>query len=77
MKCGSFDLSFYTIGPGGHGLVRDVLVLSPEETKVHPACDTSCDNKNNGYLNRSIRDSSIHISIFWCCPVSIFSLIIP
>lgn len=76
MKRGSFNLSFYTIGLGGHGLVRDVLVLS-SETKVHPASDTSCDNKNNGCLNRSIRDSSVHISVFCCCPVSIFSLIIP
>jgi len=53
VKHGCFDLSFYTVGPGGHVLVKDVLVLSSEETKAHPACYTSCDNKNE-CLSRSI-----------------------
>lgn len=79
MKCGGFwfffYLSFSTIGPGGHVLVRDVLVLSSDESKVHPGCYISCDNNNNECLSRSIRDSSVYISIFCCCPVSILSLI--
>lgn len=57
MKHGSFSLSLYTVGPGGHVLVRDVLVLSSEETKVHPSCYTSCDCKSNECLSRSIRIS--------------------
>lgn len=56
MKCGSFRLSFYTIGSGRHVLVRVILVLPSEETKVHhPACYITCDNKNNECLSRSIR----------------------
>lgn len=35
-------------------LEKDVLVLSSEETTVHPACYASCDNKNNECLSRSI-----------------------